>query len=105
MHPEGFKPLRDSLKNWFTIFWLVLAVALAVDLLLGSHGIAWLVGLQLKMGGHNPSADSMRMMTVFGMFTSASQWVTFVQRFLLIVAAVFSLVPVLRGLWVSVSGK
>ncbi len=105
MHPEGFKPFRDSLTSVFTIAWLVVGFALVVDLFTGSNGVAWLVGLQLKAVGHDPAVESMRMMTVFGTFTSVTKWTTFVQRFLLVVSFAFAGFPLLRGLWVSISGK
>jgi hypothetical protein len=105
MHPEGIKPFTDSLKNPFTIIWLALGCILVVDLFTGNHLIGWAVGQQVRMMGHNPAVDTMRMMTVFGTFTSVAVWTAFVQKFLIVGAFVLGGLPMVHGLWVSVVGK
>jgi hypothetical protein len=105
MHPEGMKPFVDSLRNPWNVVMALLAVVVAVDMMSGLRLVHVLVAMQLKLMGHDPSQQTMRLVTLFGTFTRVDDWTRFLGWALLVFLGGIPLVSVLLGLKVSLSGK
>lgn len=105
MHPQGFKPLFDTLKTPSNMVFIALAVLLAVDYVIGSPLMTQVVLIQLRIQKIDPASDHIKIFTIFGTFTDMNTWRSLIERVLIGIFAVIPGLSILRALYSSISGK
>jgi hypothetical protein len=104
MHPEGWKPFHETLRSPLNLTLLAIAVAVTVDYASGLHVMRALVELKLQLLGHHKGAESIRLITVFGTFTSVQSWTVFVSKGLAGVCYVVPAFSMMLGVIRSIRG-
>jgi len=105
MHPQGFKPFTDTLKQPGNLILLGIAALLVIDYFIGSPLMTQVTLIQLRIQKIDPDSQHMKIITMFGTFTRVDTWTMFIERVLIAVFAAIPGMSILWGLFSSITGK